>query len=248
MDLPPHVTDLLSEFVEQARPAADVIALYVGGSLATGDYHIGVSDIELVAVVERGLTGRQRQLLARIHRGLIARHPVAIKLNCVYVPLRALPDVGARHVTWTGRILRRRFTVIARAEVSRQGLAVFGVSPAAVIPAVTDAELRDGVRRELTEYWTMALQRHWIWMRDFDVDLGLLTLARAEATLTEARLITKAEALRCLDRFRIPPDLVEQVAVRREGGHPPISAAGRLRRAMLVHRLVSDGVDTLLAL
>lgn len=247
--LPSEVDGLLADFAARMRPVADAVALYVGGSLATGDYHPGVSDVDLVAVVERPLTFRQRQLLAGVHRALIARHPVAALLHCVYVPYGTLPDAGLRHPTWTGRILlRRRFTVIARAEVHRFGFAVFGVAPQTVIPAVTDDELRQGVRRELTDYWAMALQQHWIWLRDFDIDLSLLTLARAQATLTEGTLITKREALARLDRFGVPPELVTEIGLRRDAHPSALSPLTRLRRAIQVHRLVSDGIDTLLSL
>ncbi|WP_405498277.1 nucleotidyltransferase domain-containing protein [Nocardia sp. NBC_00511] len=42
---------MLLRFGADLRCATEVVALCVGGSLATGDYRAGVSDIDLVAIV-----------------------------------------------------------------------------------------------------------------------------------------------------------------------------------------------------
>ncbi|WP_405498275.1 hypothetical protein [Nocardia sp. NBC_00511] len=146
---------------------------------------------------------------------LVARYSVAAELHCIYVPVNELDDVGVRHPSWVGRImLQHRFTGIARAELLQSGFAVFGQEPGAVIPAVSGAELCDAVRSELAGYWSSMLWRRWIWLRDFYVDLGLLTMARAEATLREGRLIGKGEAVTRLDRIGVPGEL----AMRSPGG------------------------------
>jgi hypothetical protein len=150
-------------------------------------------------------------------------------------------------VTWAAqRLFRRPFSGVARAELLRYGSAVFGPEPEAVIPAISDEELRQAVRRELAGYWTSALHWPWIWLRDFFIDLSLLTLARAEVTLTDGELITKRAALARLDCFGVPAAFIEQIRRRRNGQRTRISPTARLRRARLVHRLVSDGIESLL--
>jgi hypothetical protein len=44
------VTGLLNAFGAGIRTEAGAIALYVGGSLATGDYQPGISDLDLAAI------------------------------------------------------------------------------------------------------------------------------------------------------------------------------------------------------
>jgi hypothetical protein len=249
MDLPPEVDELLTGFGAQIRAAMGVVALYVGGSLATGDYRTAVSDIDLIAIIEHPLTRRRQLQLWHIHCRLIACRHGAAKLHCVYVPADELTDVGASHLTWAGqRLFRRPFSGIARAEATRCGFAVFGVPPQAVIPPVTDRELRDAVRHELTGYWSSALRRPSIWLRDFYVDLSLLTLARAEAVLTVGELISKQEALMRLNRFGVPSNLIDEIGKRRKRPRVPNSAVSRLHRALLAHRLVTDGITALLSM
>jgi hypothetical protein len=108
-----------------------------------------------------------------------------------------------------------------------------------------DGALRAAVRAELTGYWKRALRWPWVWLTDWCVDLGLLTLARAEAALKEGRLITKRDALDRLDRFGVPADLVHQISRRRQGESTPLRITQRLRRACTARRLVARGLRTL---
>jgi hypothetical protein len=244
-----EVSGMLEEFGREMRPVADVTGLYVGGSLATGDYRAGVSDLDLVAIVQRPLSSRDRRRVGRTHRQFIAHYPAAKKLHCVYVPIGYVDDIAERHVTWAAqRLFRRPFSGVARAEVLRYGWAVFGPEPGTLIPAISDDELRRAVRRELAGYWTRALRWPWIWLRDFFIDLSVLTLVRAEATLVDGELITKRAALARLDRLGVPAALAEQIRRRRQGHRTRISLPARVRRARQVHRLVSESIRTLLSM
>ncbi|MFG1793687.1 nucleotidyltransferase domain-containing protein [Nocardia sp. NPDC049149] len=249
MDVPPDVAEVLAEFGSAVRPIAGVVALYVGGSLATKDYRAGVSDLDLVALVDGPLNDQQRQQLRDLHRTLIAEYRAADKLHCVYVPIGELADVTAAHVTWAAKMLfQRSCTGIARAELLRHGFAVFGPPISATIPPVSSAELREAVRRDLRNYWIPALRRPSIWFQDSYIDLSLFTVARAEVTLLEDRLPTKSEALQRFERFAVPAALIDQVRRRRDRQPTTISFIGRIRRAGVVRRLVAERIQYLLAL
>ena len=244
-----EITGLLDELAAGIRAEAGAIALYVGGSLATGDYRPGVSDLDLAAVIERPLDQEQQRTLIGLHRRLIESGATDEKLHCVYVPADDVADLSSEHLTWGfEELFRRPFSGIARAELLAHGYAVFGPPPADLIPAISDGELAGAVRDALSGYWPSALQRPKAWLEDVYVDLGLTTLARAEATLAEHRLITKTEAISRLDRFGVPAALIEEVRRRRDGQAVPISPGYRLRRAAQVHQLVTDGIAAVLAL
>ena len=108
---------------------------------------------------------------------------------------------------------------------------MLGPPPAELVPPVSEAELADAARGELTGYWSGAVAKRRIWMEDVYVDLGLTTLARVEATLTEGRLITKTEAIARLDRFDVPPGLVAEIAARRRASHSAVARHGPVGRA-----------------
>jgi hypothetical protein len=201
----------LREFAENLR--GDAEALLVGGSLATGDYHPGISDMDLVAITDDAGDIRQR-------------HRKGSKLHCVYVPRARLADVHQGHPTWTtGVLVQRPLTRIARAELHRHGFSVFGPEPRELIP---DQDLALAVREELERYWVRMLDVPWFWLEDAYVDLSLVTMARAEAAVKEDRLITKAEAI---SRIRAPEWLRDEVGKRRAGYRPRSRPTRRARIA-----------------
>ena len=123
---------------------------------------------------------------------------------------------------------------------------MLGPPPAELLPYVDRASMQAAARAELAGYWSDAVRKPWLWVEDVYVDLGLLTLVRAEATLTEGRLITKREALTRLDRFGVPEDLVREIAHRRQGDSLSLTTLQRVRRAGTARRLVARGIRSLL--
>ena len=223
-----------------------MLGLYAVGSLASGDYRPACSDLDLVAVVAEELDEPRRGQLEALHQGLRRREPAASKLHCMYVPRADVGDVGAQHLTWAhGELYRREFSGIARAELHRDGITVPGPEPAQLVPPIDDAALRTAARAELTGHWSGAVRKPWLWLQDGYVDLGLLTLARAEATLTDGRLMTKREALSRLHRFGVDQELSQQIAGRREGRAAHLTRVQQVRRARTARRLVADGIRTL---
>lgn len=233
-------------FARAVQPVAGVVGFYAGGSLALGDFQPGRSDLDLVAVITDKLDAPRREQLRALHQGFGQGNPAAGKLHCVYVPRSDVEDVRAQHLTWAqGELFRRELSGLARAELLRCGINVLGPDPAQLLSAVDDAALREAVRAELTGYWSGAVCKPWLWLQDLYVDLGLTVIARAEATLTEGRLITKREALTRLPRFGVNPDLAQQIARRRDGPAVPLTPTQRLRRAYTARRLVARGIRTL---
>lgn len=246
MTLPDGVAPVVQECAERVRPLAGVAGFYAGGSLATGDYQPGISDLDLVAVVELPLTADQEAQVADLHRELMQVRPAAAKLHCFYVPQPEIGDVAQPHVNWAhGELYRRPMSGVVRADLLRHGVTVLGPPPAELVPPVSDADLADAARSELTGYWSGAVAKRHIWLEDVYVDLGLTTLARVEATLTEGRLITKTEAIARLARFDVPPDLVAEIAARRRGDDRSLSMAARTRRAGVARNLVRAGIERL---
>ena len=81
-----------------------VSELWVAGSLATGDYVPGVSDLDLVAVTDGAVTEDRTARLVAIHRELDAGAASGADLGCVYV------DAGrarGRHALATGTLLSK---------------------------------------------------------------------------------------------------------------------------------------------
>lgn len=189
--------------------------LLIAGSLATGDYVPGVSDLDLVAVVTRSLGTAEQALLASIHEQLAAGPARGADLGCVYVEEDAMLDAQARHFTWThGRQVHRILSEVTRAELVRAGFAVFGRPAHSMFPPVTDDDVRDAARSEVCGYWAWASRRPWIWLNPVMVDLGLTSMARGLSAIRTGQLMSKSEAI---ERAEAPEWLIQEMRARRQG-------------------------------
>jgi len=219
------------EFGRQLESLGWVTDLLVAGSLATGDYLPGVSDLDLVAMVDGPVDGHRQSLLVAVHRQLDAGVAAGLQLGCVYVDAGRCADVRIRHPTWThGLLVQRILSGITRAELVRHGYAVFGRSPRDVLPAMSADDVREAGRAELTGYWAWAARRPWLWLDPVMTDLGLTSMARGRHTVRTGELLPKSQAVEQADA---PAWLVEQLCARRHG--EPV-ASPRLRAAFLAWR------------
>ncbi len=225
-----------------------LVALWAHGSLALGDFVPGRSDLDLVALIGAPIAGPQRRDLQRVHEGLISEQPLARNLHCAYVVSSDVADARRSHVTWAqGELYERPVSPVSRRELCQGGLCLRGPAPAAVVPAVTDAELAEYVRVNLRNYWHPKTSRSDIWLRDIWVDLGMLTLARATVTLRDGRLITKREAIEELARLGAPADVLDDIYRRRYEAAVSASVLWLARRGYLARSFIRAGIERVLA-
>ncbi len=231
-----------------ASALGDVVdGLYVGGSVASGDYHPAVSDIDAVALVGDPLGPAARRALTHTHQELSRARVNAAGLHCAYVVRRYVGDVGHRHWTWAfDELFRRPFSGIARAELLADPVVVRGPHPSEWLPAMDVDDLRDAARAELSGYWTTALRKRAIWRQDVYVDHGVTTVARADLTIRDGRLVTKTEAIAHLAELGLPPEILAGVRRRRAGDDVSISPADREARGDDVRRFVRAQIARLL--
>ncbi len=239
--------DVVETFATTVRPVAGVLAFYAGGSLSTGDFRPGISDLDLVAVVERPPPPAVRRDLLALHESFAAAHHDAAKLHCAYVPAQRATEVSRKHWWWAhGMLLRRPFSGIGRGELQQGGIVVHGEPPAAGFPPLSRADLAEAARVELRGYWTGAVRRVAVWRTDLHVDLGLTTVSRADATIGGAGLITKREAIARMPRLGVPDELAAEIARRRAGGTVCHTDESREARAVLTRRLMRENLARLL--
>src|SRR4051794_34441499 len=92
---------VLREFGSRLEALGVADAIWVGGSLATGDYVLGVSDLDLVAVTSQPLMGEALAQVAHIHEELDTGLAYGMDLGCQYADAGRLLDVAVEHPTWT---------------------------------------------------------------------------------------------------------------------------------------------------
>jgi hypothetical protein len=208
-----------------------VTDLLVAGSLATGDYVPGVSDLDLVALTEDPVGPARQETLAGLHRELDQGAAQGLDLGCQYVASGQLADLGALHQTWThGSLVHRTLSGVTRAELARHGFAVLGRQPAAVLPEVTDDDVRRAAHAELCGYWAHAARRPLWWLSPVIADLGLTSMARGRHALQTGQLLTKTQAI---EQAHAPTWLKDQLRARRQGQHV---TSPRVRTALIAWR------------
>ncbi|MFG3679560.1 nucleotidyltransferase domain-containing protein [Micromonospora chalcea] len=222
---------VVADLGDELRGLGWVSDLMVAGSLATGDYVPGVSDLDLVALVDGPVDAGRQDALVAIHRRLDGGSGEGLKLGCVYVEGATVPDLDLRHPTWThGRLVHRVLSRVTRAELVRHGYAVLGRSPGDVFPEVSADDIRAAARAELTGYWAWAARRPWLWLDPTVAELGLTSMARGRHALREGALLTKTQAI---SQAHAPAWLIDRLAGRRRGEDvsPP-----RIRTALVAWR------------
>jgi hypothetical protein len=205
-----------------------VTDLYVGGSLAAGDYVPAVSDLDLVALVAGPVNADRTAFLTTLHRRLDKGSGAGRDLGCIYVDGARLGDGPARHPMWThGALVSRQLSGIVRAELVRCGYPVFGRPPRDVLPPMSADDVRDAARREVTGYWAWAARRPLMWLNPVITDLGLTSMARGRHAMSTGELLTKTRAV---EEAHAPDWLIDQLRARRRGADV---RSPRLRSAVI---------------
>jgi Nucleotidyltransferase domain len=206
---------VLDAFAARLAELGWVSDLLVAGSVATGDYRPGVSDLDLVAIVEGPVDVPRIRELTSLHRHIDEGVGRGLNLGCVYVDSRRVLYRVVEHPTWThGQWVSRALSGVTRAELVRHGYAMFGRAPTALLPVMSDDDLRAVVRDEVGGYWAWAARRPWLWLDPVIADLGLTAMARARHAVASGELLRKTDAV---DRVAAPRWLVDQVRARRNG-------------------------------
>ncbi|WP_322938364.1 nucleotidyltransferase domain-containing protein [Nocardioides bizhenqiangii] len=214
--MPTNVDFVLRELGRRLEAAGVVDALWVGGSLATGDYVPGVSDLDLVAVTSEPVVGDALEQVVRIHEELDAGLARGMDLGCQYADAGRLLHIAIKHPTWThGEMVERSVSLVTRAELVLHGFPVLGPPPHELLPPVTPDDVRSAARAELAGYWSYAARRPQMFLRlPVMVDLGLTAMARGRHALSTGELLTKTAAI---EQARAPRWLADDLRARRRG-------------------------------
>ena len=178
------------------------IGLYLGGSLALGDFDPRQSDIDFVAVTVDELPPEMVAALEEMHTRLRATGTKwAMRLDGSYVPQQILrrwtsdqppcPFVEADSF----QITNQGSAVIQRHIICQYGVVVTGPNPHTLIDPVED--LRSPLRDMLEKWWRPLLDDP-AWLNEREKQpFAILSMCRALYTLEHGELASKPVAARC---------------------------------------------------
>ena len=178
---------------------AQVLGIYLFGSLATGDFDAGVSDIDILVVTGDDLTETIGDDLRAMHNDLAATHPQwRDRIEVIYVaaqglsqfrwqrsPLSVISPGEAFHTVDAGREW-----LVNWYNVQQTGRVLYGSALGTLMPQVTVAEVQQELRHQLTG-----------WMARVDgtaqpgfLAYAVLTAARAWDTILHGVVRSKGQS------------------------------------------------------
>jgi predicted nucleotidyltransferase len=181
--LPAESTELLRRLLEGQRLALGdrLVATYVFGSAASGDFEAGLSDLDTVAVLADDPTPNDLAVLARMHSELVRQSPEwDDRVEAVYLSAAALASFRyGRHPA--ARVspgepfhaieVDRRW-VLDWYRVREIGVTLHGPPPHKLIPKILNSEFVAAARGELL-----------IWPRQISPGMSAGSLAYAVLTI-----------------------------------------------------------------
>jgi predicted nucleotidyltransferase len=207
----------------------DLIAIYLGGSYATGDFVPGASDYDLLVVTAGEPTADQVARLRAYHADLARRDPESLLLEGDYDPIDALvPEGTTRPVWWfrEGALRGPEFMLSADNIMNMRdvGLVVVGPTAREVLPPVTQDQVRAAVREMLAEEPDRSSER--------TAAREVLGIARSLAALESGEPTSNAAGLRWALEHLDPKwhDVLRLAMAVRSGSVK--ASADRLRRAL----------------
>ena len=147
-----------------SRFGDELVGLYLFGSLISGDFLPGVSDIDLLAVITRDLNDADVAPLAALHAGIVRDHPEwDDRIEVAYLSADGLRDFRSRispliiispgeplHLIDAGPDWLMNWYLVRSA-----GIALAGPPPRDLIPPIATAEYHQTVQEHLSsaENW-----------------------------------------------------------------------------------------------
>lgn len=229
----PEVQDLLSQILSgvQAVLGQTFVGMYLTGSLATGSFKPGRSDIDFVVVTDGELDPDQIDALAAMHDRLAAGSSEwALKLDGSYIPQQALRRYDPAHTRHPTIGVGGEFVIgqhgpdwiVQRYILREQGVALAGPPLRSLIDPVEPDDLRSGVQGTLEEWWAPQLDDpHRLQSREYQT-YAVLTMCRGLYTLHHGLIAPKPVAARWAQQVLGEPwtGLIERALAWPDGWQP----------------------------
>lgn len=197
----PEINAVLHHLLVQVQQilGSEFVGLYLYGSLSSGDFNLHSSDIDFLVVTTHELPESIVGKLEAMHQEL-ARSPLkwAAKLEGSYLPLAHLrrydPTAPPCPQINEGRFytaVHGSDWIIQRHILREQGVALAGPPLQQLIDPVLPAEIRQGVRGILQEWWAPMLDDPSFLQRPDYQAFAVLTMSRALYTLDHGEIASK---------------------------------------------------------
>jgi hypothetical protein len=135
-----------------------LVAVYLGGSLASGDFCAASSDLDFLVVTRNTLSLEDLLAVELLHRDLLRRHPEAARLEGDYAPLAYLvaegttaPVPGCERGLFLPKVGELMLSADNICDMREHGVAFYGPDAREVLPRVSPEQVRAAVHEMLAQ-------------------------------------------------------------------------------------------------
>jgi predicted nucleotidyltransferase len=199
----PEVGELLSLLMGRQEDVLgdDLLGSYVFGSVATGDFEPGISDVDTATVLQVDPTSDQLTALGRLHHELVEDVPGwEDRVEVVYLSSRALATFRAASSPAARISPGEPFHAIEVDhtwlidwyQLRQVGISLWGPPAVSLVPEITHSEYVDAIRHHLLT-WRDSLDDL---MSVGDQAYAILSMCRGLRTVRTGEQVSKREAAR----------------------------------------------------
>lgn len=158
--LPDTICSLMRDLANglQSILGGRLVGLYLGGSLALGDFCEASSDLDFLAVTDGALSPEDLLAVGMFHGELAERHPIAIRLEGDYAPREYLvadgttvPVPGCERGVFLPKVGEIMLSADNIYNMRENGIAIAGPHPRDLLPEVSPDQVRRAIRLMLAD-------------------------------------------------------------------------------------------------
>jgi predicted nucleotidyltransferase len=208
----------------------NLVSIYTWGSVTTGAFQEGLSDIDLVVIVENKINDNEFARLENWAKNLLKTEILAQIFDAVIVEKNAINfgtgngsgggiEFWKGKINWTDNCLGDNPIVLDN--ILKTGVTIYGVEPSEIINPVPREKILNAIKKELREL-NDGMSKH------FDTDLKfryyvVCTLCRMDYTIENNAYTSKKEALGWyLNKYNLYTDIINKSLLFIKGDHESI--------------------------
>lgn len=230
----PSVGALLTRLVDSQQEALGInlIGSYVFGSVVTGDFESGISDVDMVTVIRANLKAAEVAALAQLHLDIVEEMPEwEDRVEVVYLSSRALKTFRTESAAAARISPGEPFHeievdsswLIDWYQLREVGIALLGPPATSLVPVISSDEYVEAVRQHVLDWPDLVDEP----LTRGDQAYAILTMCRGLRTWRTGQHVSKREAARwASEALPEHAQLIQDAVVWRERSHDGSSIDG----------------------
>ena len=197
-----EVLTTIEELLKQCKEILGVklVGFYLYGSLATGDFDTGSSDIDFVAVISEKPSAKEIERLKDMHAMLRKNYDWGKKLEGAYIPVSKMKKYDPNYeVAFLSADSPFRITklgadwIINLHILITSPVVLYGPDPKTLVDPVPETDLKNAVKLILKSEWVELIDADVMKSRHYQ-GFAVLTMCRAIYALEKGEIVSKTKA------------------------------------------------------